>query len=125
MSQLDERLRREGLKTHKERVEELNKYLSNLSEHHDMLRHPCLAVAVRGSKLTDRGDVQAENRTGVMRVLWAVYAAGCGLSFVAWTFLFWIHYDSVLGVRARISLPEDYANGVWDRGYIRPLRFES
>lgn len=34
--QLDERLRREGLKTHKERVEELNKYLSNLSEHHDM-----------------------------------------------------------------------------------------
>lgn len=24
------------MKTHKERVEELNKYLSNLSEHHDM-----------------------------------------------------------------------------------------
>jgi hypothetical protein len=24
------------VKTHKERVEELNKYLSNLSEHHDM-----------------------------------------------------------------------------------------
>ncbi|KAI9678059.1 MAG: hypothetical protein M1817_006003 [Caeruleum heppii] len=35
--QLD-RLRREGVKTHKERVEELNKYLSNLSEHHDMPR---------------------------------------------------------------------------------------
>ncbi|EEH48548.2 uncharacterized protein PADG_04627 [Paracoccidioides brasiliensis Pb18] len=33
---LDERLKREGFKTHKERVEELNKYLSNLSEHHDM-----------------------------------------------------------------------------------------
>lgn len=33
---LDERLKREGLKTHKERVEELNRYLSNLSEHHDM-----------------------------------------------------------------------------------------
>lgn len=33
---LDERLKREGIKTHKERVEELNKYLSNLSEHHDM-----------------------------------------------------------------------------------------
>ncbi|KAI9866079.1 MAG: hypothetical protein M1813_001640 [Trichoglossum hirsutum] len=33
---LDERLKREGTKTHKERVEELNKYLSNLSEHHDM-----------------------------------------------------------------------------------------
>ncbi|TKA67555.1 hypothetical protein B0A49_02252 [Cryomyces minteri] len=35
---LDERLKREGIKTHKERVEELNKYLSNLSEHHDMPR---------------------------------------------------------------------------------------
>lgn len=34
--QLLERVKREGVKTHKERVEELNKYLSNLSEHHDM-----------------------------------------------------------------------------------------
>ena len=33
---LEERLKREGAKTHKERVEELNRYLSNLSEHHDM-----------------------------------------------------------------------------------------
>ena len=33
---LEERLKREGVKTHKERVEELNKYLSGLSEHHDM-----------------------------------------------------------------------------------------
>ncbi|KAI9746876.1 MAG: proline dehydrogenase, partial [Chaenotheca gracillima] len=32
---LQDRLKREGLKTHKEKVEELNKYLSNLSEHHD------------------------------------------------------------------------------------------
>lgn len=38
-SQLDERLKREGgAKTHKQRVEELNKYLSTLSEHHDMPR---------------------------------------------------------------------------------------
>ena len=36
--QLDERLKREGIKSHKERVEELNKYLSGLSEHHDMPR---------------------------------------------------------------------------------------
>ncbi|RDL41240.1 uncharacterized protein BP5553_01219 [Venustampulla echinocandica] len=36
---LQERLLREGPpKTHKQRVEELNKYLSNLSEHHDMPR---------------------------------------------------------------------------------------
>jgi hypothetical protein len=34
--QLNERLKREGVKTHKERVEELNRYLSTLSEHHDM-----------------------------------------------------------------------------------------
>ncbi|CAK45619.1 uncharacterized protein An08g06490 [Aspergillus niger] len=33
---LQERLKREGVKTHKERVEELNKYLSRLSEHHDI-----------------------------------------------------------------------------------------
>jgi protein FAM32A len=33
---LNDRLRREGVKTHKERVEELNRYLSTLSEHHDM-----------------------------------------------------------------------------------------
>jgi len=35
---LHERLQKEGVKTHKEKVEELNKYLSNLSEHHDMPR---------------------------------------------------------------------------------------
>lgn len=33
---LEERLKREGVKTHKQRVEELNRYLSSLSEHHDM-----------------------------------------------------------------------------------------
>lgn len=33
---LEERMKREGVKTHKEKVEELNKYLSGLSEHHDM-----------------------------------------------------------------------------------------
>lgn len=35
---LDERLKRDGVKTHKERVEELNRYLSKMSEHHDMPR---------------------------------------------------------------------------------------
>ncbi|KAF1918511.1 hypothetical protein BDU57DRAFT_515340 [Ampelomyces quisqualis] len=33
---MEERMKREGVKTHKEKVEELNKYLSGLSEHHDM-----------------------------------------------------------------------------------------
>ncbi|KAF2628521.1 DUF1754-domain-containing protein [Macroventuria anomochaeta] len=33
---LEEKLKREGVRTHKEKVEELNKYLSGLSEHHDM-----------------------------------------------------------------------------------------
>lgn len=40
--QLQERLKREGFKTHKERVEELNKYLSGLTEHHDMYVLACL-----------------------------------------------------------------------------------
>jgi len=35
---LEEKLKREGVKTHKQRVEELNKYLSGLSEHNDMPR---------------------------------------------------------------------------------------
>ena len=35
---LEDRLKKEGVKTHKQRVEELNKYLSGLSEHHDMPR---------------------------------------------------------------------------------------
>ena len=33
---LEERLKKEGVRTHKEKVEELNRYLSGLSEHHDM-----------------------------------------------------------------------------------------
>lgn len=47
---LEERLKRDGVKTHKERVEELNRYLSKLSEHHDM----CVlnAVVILGSILT-------------------------------------------------------------------------
>jgi protein FAM32A len=36
LKQLDEKLKKEGAKTHKQRVEELNNYLSTLSEHHDM-----------------------------------------------------------------------------------------
>jgi protein FAM32A len=33
---MEEKLRKDGSKTHKERVEDLNRYLSKLSEHHDM-----------------------------------------------------------------------------------------
>jgi hypothetical protein len=42
-NQLHERLQKEGIKTHKERVEELNKYLSRLSEHHDMYVSFCVS----------------------------------------------------------------------------------
>lgn len=38
---LDERLMKEGVKSHKERVEDFNRYLANLSEHHDMWVVPC------------------------------------------------------------------------------------
>ena len=48
--QLDERLKREGTKTHKERVEELNRYLSNLSEHHDMYAY--LVFYTRAARIT-------------------------------------------------------------------------
>jgi protein FAM32A len=33
---MEEKLKKDGSKTHKERVEDLNRYLSKLSEHHDM-----------------------------------------------------------------------------------------
>ena len=33
---LNDKMKKEGTKTHKERVEELNRYLNKLSEHHDM-----------------------------------------------------------------------------------------
>ena len=44
--QLLDRIQREGLKSHKERVEDLNKYLANLSEHHDMY---VASLALRGT----------------------------------------------------------------------------
>ena len=56
---LEERLRREGARTHKERVEELNKYLSGLSEHHDML---VLFVIVPS---WDANTMQAAHWTGI------------------------------------------------------------
>jgi hypothetical protein len=55
-SQLHERLQKEGVKTHKQRVEELNKYLSNLSEHHDMyvpFSPFYVLVSFRGDMLTN------------------------------------------------------------------------
>ncbi|KAF8251272.1 DUF1754-domain-containing protein [Wilcoxina mikolae CBS 423.85] len=36
LEQMEKRLAKEGIKSHKERVEEYNKYLASLSEHHDM-----------------------------------------------------------------------------------------
>lgn len=48
--QLHDRLKREGVKTHKERVEELNRYLSAQSEHHDM--YAIITQLCDGSVLT-------------------------------------------------------------------------
>ena len=62
---LDERLKREGTKTHKERVEELNRYLSNLSEHHDMcvsfLSRPSYVLYLPGFLLMSLNDVGQES----------------------------------------------------------------
>lgn len=51
---MDERLKREGVKSHKQRVEEYNKYLSNLSEHHDMYVSLTLLLQVGRASLTLR-----------------------------------------------------------------------
>lgn len=50
---MDERLKREGTKSHKQRVEEYNKYLSNLSEHHDMYVSPHACFADREDIVTN------------------------------------------------------------------------
>ncbi len=61
-------MQREGVKTHKEKVEELNKYLSNLSEHHDMyvqLTHFISSIPCEGHRLLRIYLLQAENRTWI------------------------------------------------------------
>lgn len=65
-TQLQERLKREGVKTHKERVKELNKYLSSLTEHHDMYVLVLSCTSDRPFFLEGMADdwfLQAENRT--------------------------------------------------------------
>lgn len=64
---LQDRLKREGVKTHKERVEELNKYLSRLTEHHDMyvLLSPSISVATGRDFVSDYDMIQAEDRPGL------------------------------------------------------------
>ena len=54
---LEDRLKREGgARTHKQRVEELNKYLSGLSEHHDMYVFVLSLVFVFSLGLAERLD---------------------------------------------------------------------
>ena len=60
---LEDRLKRDGVKTHKERVEELNRYLSKLSEHHDMY----VLVLSMVTKVNLISILQAENWTWLMR----------------------------------------------------------
>ena len=62
---LEDRLKREGGgRTHKQRVEELNRYLSGLSEHHDMYVSVCCWGGWWGS-VANEILLQAENRTGI------------------------------------------------------------
>jgi len=63
--QLEKRLAKEGIKSHKERVEEYNKYLASLSEHHDMYVQLFLRQMWYNAD-TDVG-LQAEDRTGLTR----------------------------------------------------------
>jgi len=51
LEQLEKRLAKEGIKSHKERVEEYNKYLASLSEHHDMYAaHPWRKRGLGGAR---------------------------------------------------------------------------
>jgi hypothetical protein len=60
--QLQERLKRDGVKTHKERVEELNKYLSRLSEHHDMYAFLTLIVCLSAEWLINHEQAEDWSR---------------------------------------------------------------
>jgi hypothetical protein len=85
---LHERLQKEGVKTHKEKVEELNKYLSNLSEHHDMYvpSFPGVWFEMEMEMLT-RCRLQAENWTWIMRSLWRKYGRSKPVGGVARCFV--------------------------------------
>ena len=62
--QMEKRLAKEGVKTHKERVEEYNKYLASLSEHHDMYG----ICGPRWWREMLTFLLQAENRTWLTRL---------------------------------------------------------
>lgn len=81
---MDKRLEKEGGgKSHKERVEEYNKYLAGLSEHHDMwvslvvVWGTCTDVLI-GREL-DRGNRRRGAWGAGWLYFWVVYVHGCGL----------------------------------------------
>jgi protein FAM32A len=81
--QLEKRLAKEGIKTHKERVEEYNKYLASLSEHHDMYVAPSPFTPPMESCYCslDTDCCQAEDRTrltGLVAVAVMVWALEMG-----------------------------------------------
>lgn len=57
-----EKLKKEGVKSHKEKVEEYNKYLASLSEHHDMWVIPGRPGGLEDRVLT---AIQAAYRTRI------------------------------------------------------------
>jgi len=84
-SQLHERLQKEGVKTHKQRVEELNKYLSNLSEHHDMYvplfpLYVLVSFSSRHANVFYAGQESDLDKMGLLLQDWKASAAiGTGL----------------------------------------------
>lgn len=104
LPQLQERLKREGVKTHKERVEELNKYLSRLSEHHDMyviralfLLCPsrlsvfacprCLDFLATNQHIPNFCTLQAQDWTRLNRYSTSRMGLGCVMYFVVDVFV--------------------------------------
>lgn len=75
--QMEKKQAKEGVKTHKERVEEYNKYLASLSEHHDMCVPSVVLFWECGLMLTSLP--QAENRAWLIFDLhYYCGGGGCG-----------------------------------------------
>ena len=87
---MNDRIKREGVQTHKERVEGLNRYLSALSEHHDMYGHQVSVVDVCGALTLVKAEDWAWVIFGIGK--WQVASCGCGCGCGCW-----IGWDSGVG----------------------------
>ena len=69
------------MKTHKERVEELNKYLSNLSEHHDMYVQ-LTSFFPSSSLMNNTGHVSGRDNSEALRSLVSASRCAAAISLI-------------------------------------------